>query len=148
MIRWMLVCLGLLLVYVPSAADAQSIPKGSYRQTCDSCRISNMALVCACERNNGKRQPTFLTARECFSSRKLRSGFDIVNDNGNLQCARASSNLPPGSYRQTCRNCQADGSRLKCECRRSNGSWNKTGWWNYSKCRAVGNKNGKLYCER
>jgi hypothetical protein len=142
MVRVTLLVLGLLVAFQPWPTNAQSLPNGSYRNTCGQCRIHEGALVCFCKNRKGQAQPTFLFPAFC------RGNSEVVNNGGNLECGRSTGGLPPGSYKMTCRNCSVAGTKLKCQCQRRNGSWNNTGGWNFSGCRSVGNNDGRLYCER
>ncbi len=78
----------------------------------------------------------------------------ISNQNGRLTCVYYSnggggwSQLPYGSYSQSCQSCYMNGSTLQCQCRTVNNSWRAASLYmpscyNYS----AGNQNGRLVCE-
>jgi len=54
---------------------------------------------------------------------------------------------PRGSYTQSCRDVQVSGDRLEAQCRRADGSWERTGL-NLGNCNGgdVSNQNGRLVC--
>lgn len=56
---------------------------------------------------------------------------------------------PPGSYAQTCRDCQNDCTFLLCNCRSPDGTIKQTGI-DYAACpgHAIANESGKLICSR
>src|SRR3954465_13967384 len=65
-----------------SAAQAQGVPPGSYRQSCSDARIEGGALVATCRTANGAGQRTALPAvNRCIG--------DIGNNNGVLSCNTA-----------------------------------------------------------
>jgi hypothetical protein len=65
-----------------SAAQAQGVPPGSYRQSCSDARIEGGALVATCRTAHGAMQRTALPAVN-------RCAGDIGNNNGVLQCNTA-----------------------------------------------------------
>jgi hypothetical protein len=68
---------------VASMAVAQSLPRGSYRQTCRNIRLTENGLYASCERTNGTWKDTNLSSY----------GFpcdDIENDDGDLVCVGPS----------------------------------------------------------
>jgi hypothetical protein len=65
-----------------SAAEAQGVPPGSYRQTCSDARLEGGALVATCRAANGAGQRTALAVNRCVG--------DIGNNNGVLNCNTAS----------------------------------------------------------
>lgn len=55
--------------------------------------------------------------------------------------------LPPGSYRDSCRDCYTEGRELRCQCRDRDGHWIDTKI-RYQRCDwAIMNDNGHLACE-
>ena len=62
----------------------------------------------------------------------------------------AAQNFPPGSWRQSCKDARMEGrDDLVAECRRRDGSWNRTRI-DIDQCGrggSVGNDNGRLVCE-
>ncbi len=140
MVRILMLALGLLLLAPPEAVNAQNVP-GSYRKTCDTCRVQDNALLCICQRKNGARQPTFVWLNKCPRP------FEVINDNGDLYCVSADQ-LPPGSYKRTCGKCSMKGNTLICNCQRRDGSVKKGTKLNVRNCNWVANNSGNLYCER
>jgi len=56
--------------------------------------------------------------------------------------------LPPGSYKQSCRNCQQVGNRLICDCKNIEKDYNTSIMHNASNCTRVINSDGKLKCRQ
>ncbi len=57
-------------------------------------------------------------------------------------------NLPPGSWRDSCRKARVDGHFLTAECRKKSGSYRDV-TFDLRGCNGdIGNDNGKLFCER
>jgi len=73
-----------------SAAQAQGVPPGSYRQSCSDARIEGGALVATCQAGGGGR------AQRSSLPQVSRCTGDIGNNNGVLQC-----NYATGSARGT-----------------------------------------------
>ena len=116
-------------------------PKGSYQNSCKDIQVEGKQLRAKCQKRNGSWNKTKINYKKC-------SG-DIRNDNGELSCkGGGGSKIPKGSYRETCRDSYVEGNRLYSQCKKQNGSWNKTSI-NYKNCnRDIRNDNGKLSCER
>ncbi len=115
------------------------LPKGNYWKTCRSCTMRGDKLFCECRTTNNYWTRTEL--RGAYSCRK------IVNDNGVLRCHRRHRHFSlRGNYRQTCRRCSFNGNRLKCHCKRMNGSWHKTKLYSAANCPFIVNANGRLRC--
>jgi hypothetical protein len=56
--------------------------------------------------------------------------------------------LPPGSWRDSCRKARVEGHFLTAECRRKSGSYRDV-TFDLRRCSGdIGNDNGKLFCER
>ena len=82
-----------------SAAQAQGVPPGSYRQSCTDAHIEHGALVATCRSEHGRMMRSSLAeVGRCIG--------DIGNTNGVLQCnyatgpARGTAEAVPGSGRQ------------------------------------------------
>jgi hypothetical protein len=74
----------ILSLCIASLAVAQSIPRGSYRQTCRNIRVDGNGLYATCETRNGSWKDTNLSS----------NGFpcdDIENDDGELVCVGPSN---------------------------------------------------------
>jgi CVNH domain len=131
---------------------AQSVPSGSYQQTCKNIDVLNDVLTANCQDRDGKWEATQL--------RDYRScGSDIMNDNGALRCGNSAngpvagypggyqSGVPTGSYTQTCQEIRIHGDDLEARCQTTDGNWHKTKLDDFQKCRGdVANENGNLRC--
>lgn len=143
-----LVC-ALVLCALPGVA--QSIPPGSYQQTCTDMSVYGSALSARCQDKNGAWRSTRLS--------DFQNCSEIVNDNGSLRCSKSryqgngfvqggyGQGYPRGDYVQTCRDIRADGNRLDAECQRRDGSWRRTSLDDMSRCRgSIINNDGNLMC--
>ena len=144
--------IGLVLLAIQGIAGAQSVPSGSYQQTCKNIDVRNDVLVANCQDMDGKWEATQL--------RDYRScGSDIMNDNGALRCGNTvngsqpgyqggnQAGLPNGSYTQTCQEIRVHGDDLEARCQTTDGNWHKTKLDDFQKCRGdVSNENGTLRC--
>lgn len=118
---------------------------GNYQNSCNSCQFFGGRLQCSCQRADGSMR---------YSSLRDADGCSFIeNINGQLTCTGQSriNYLPGGSYQQTCRNCNFDGSRLSCQCQTRN-QWQAlyTTLMNVQSCRpgSIQNINGTLRCYR
>ena len=140
--------IALLCIAIQGIGQAQSVPSGSYQQSCRNVGIQDNMLTANCQDSDGKWEATQL--------RDFQScGGDIMNDNGALRCAANGSapvsgyqaGVPNGSYTQTCQDVHVDGDDLKARCQTADGNWHNTKLDDYQKCRGdVANENGKLRC--
>lgn len=113
-------------------------PKGTYQNSCKNIRVDGNQLKAKCEKRNGSWNSTKINYKKCKG--------DISNNNGELSCNGGGSKIPKGSYRDTCRDSYVEGGRLYSQCKKKNGSWNKTSI-NYKNCnKDIKNDNGKLSC--
>lgn len=134
-------------------AAAQSVPMGSYLQSCQDVREVAGWLKATCRDNSGRWVESTTAIAWCTSG-------EIVNDNGKLACrpraggtvgspgSSFSGDRPPmGTYMGTCRDIKLWGGWLKATCQDSNGRWIESsispGW-----CagRDIANANGQLAC--
>lgn len=115
-------------------SDAAPPPGGSYLKTCRNVRAEDDRLFAECQDRDGKWRRTDLDFGDCPA--------EIRNDNGRLDCTAPSNipptppttpqswprsnGLPPGSYRQTCRDLSVMGGTLTGECKAKNGIWRTT----------------------
>ena len=115
------------------------LPAGSYTESCRNMSVSRNYLEAECQRLDGRWRPASLSLDQC--------GRGIRNVDGRLECPAAQSvRLPPGSYRDTCRDYSVDGRQLEAQCRRKNGGWRDTSI-DLSKCKAaIRNDDGRLTC--
>jgi hypothetical protein len=143
---------GLALLAIQGAAMAQSVPTGSYQQTCKNVDVRNDVLIANCQDMDGKWEATQL--------RDYRScGSDIMNDNGALRCGNTvngtqpgyqagyQQGVPNGSYTQTCQDIRVHGDDLEARCQTVDGNWHKAKLDDFQRCRGdVANENGNLRC--
>jgi hypothetical protein len=127
--------------------DDDWLPRGSYRDSCRSERVTGDTLMAECRDQNGRWRYTELANfRSCEG--------DIYNANGILACRRGGGDddhdddgaLPGGNWRYTCRNARVYGRILYAECRDSYGTWRATSL-DLLQCQGeVANLNGRLAC--
>src|SRR5262245_11527413 len=103
-----------LFVAAPSAEARQSLPEGSYLDTCRNLYIEGDTLYGECQDNRGKWKKTWISGYQYCDG-------DIVNNNGVLDCrggrrpdeaepaAPAEGGLPAGNWAKTCRDAVMDG---------------------------------------
>ena len=128
-----------------SVSQAQSIPPGSYQQTCKNIDMRNDVLAANCQDSSGHWQSVLL--RDVGSCRS-----DIINDDGALRCSRGvgyqggnQAGVPGGPYAQSCREMHVNGDDLEARCQTASGDWKSTKLDDYNKCRGdIVNDNGKL----
>jgi len=102
------------------ASNAQSMPPGSYQQTCRNIDFRDGVLAANCQDSTGRWQSALL--RDVQSCRS-----DIINDDGALRCSRSggvngiAAGLPGGSYTQSCQDVRASGDDLHARCPTANG---------------------------
>ena len=145
--RW---AIALVCIAIQGLGRAQSIPSGSYQQSCRNVGVRDEVLTANCQDSDGKWEATQL--------RDYRScGGDIMNDNGALRCSASApvagyqpgyqAGVPNGSYTQSCQDVRVDGDDLKARCQSADGNWHNAKLDDYQKCRGdVVNENGKLRC--
>lgn len=136
-------------VALPAPVLAQSLPPGSYLETCTKPRVDGGwsgnyrgTLRADCPDNRNRYKSTSISA-DCDG--------DIANNNGQLQCSRYSSigggNLPPGSYRLTCYGSRVSSSTLQSTCMDNyNNRRNTSISVNSCRGRNIANDNGRLVC--
>ena len=153
MMRMILAALAATLL-TGAAMAAQSVPKGSYLESCRNAAIEGDRLNAECQSDAGKWKTTWLDGyRYC--------GGDIANEDGLLVCrgvrlteeeaagsagSAARGELPPGPWRETCRDGVLDGEILRASCQDRNGAWRAT-FLDLGACPGeVGNVDGQLVC--
>jgi hypothetical protein len=139
----------IVLAGITSAAEpVRAQPSGSYLQTCRDIEVRgkkrpNALLIAECQTRKGHWLESSLYYKQCRG--------DIYNDNGRLTCqggqAGNPGGLPPGNWRQTCREAYLDGRYLNAECRTLSGRW-VDAVINLSSCpnAPLSNQNGRLVC--
>ncbi len=124
-----------------SKKNGSKLPKGSYKNSCKDSYTEGGRLYSKCENRNGKWKNTSINYKKCNKN--------ISNDNGKLVCGSAgggSGKLPPGSYKDSCKNIYKEGNVLEAECRNKNGKWKHTSI-RFKNCKnGLWNDNGKLRC--
>jgi hypothetical protein len=152
-----------LILFEASFAQAQQFPPGSWQQSCRNARMEGRDdLVAECRTSDGRWNRTKIDIDRCGR------GGSVANRNGELVCQTSGQNnqgnqnyqgnqnkqgwwgqgLPPGSYRQSCRNIRMEGrDDLIAECRRNNGNM-RTTKLDIDRCsgRDIANDNGHLVC--
>ncbi len=140
-----LVCFAAL----PAPVLAQSLPPGSYLETCTNPRVDGgwggnyrgtLRADCPDSRNRFR---STSTSADCDG--------DIANNNGQLMCSRygniGGGNLPRGSYRMSCYGSRMNGGTLQSTCMDTyNNRRNTTINVNSCRGRDIANDNGRLTC--
>jgi len=125
------------------------IPRGDYQLTCRDITSNGNTVQARCQKRNGDWHTTSLNYRNCHGG--------IINNDGHLQCGAGGGyggggwqgGLPPGDYKETCRNMRVNGSRLDATCQKRDGNWRDTSLSNYNQCRSrIVNDDGHLRCGR
>ncbi|MEX0999320.1 MAG: CVNH domain-containing protein [Thermodesulfobacteriota bacterium] len=133
-----LVLLASLLINTDTLA--QQYPPGNYKESCtDLLKIGHM-LEAKCRKQDGTWQSTVLFYGRCNGP--------IHNNNGQLTCNQGGGNnrLPPGDYKNSCRDMNVNGDILQAQCQRRDGSWRFTSI-DYDECyNDITNRNGRLVC--
>jgi hypothetical protein len=148
------------LLVAPSVLHAETIPPGSYQQSCTGINADWRTLSATCRTRNGS-----WTYTELEDYRRCNA--DITNDNGNLRCADDDQGgdddrqrdgdwrdqrdhngwAPRGSYQQSCRNIDIDDGTLTAECQDRRGRWRYTELDDFRRCPGdITNADGMLRC--
>ncbi len=129
----------------PAQAQWQSgWPAGSWQFSCRNARLTGPNFFAQCTANNGAWVGSSINLNQCPSRQ-------VGNSNGRLFCEGGrpgfGTNLPGGSWRQSCQNASMSGNVVRAACSTGRGfaqtSFNMRncpGW-------ALGNSNGRLFCE-
>ncbi len=114
-------------------------PAGSYSKTCKDIKVAGNELRAKCEKRSGNWKNTRIKYKKCDR--------DIWNDNGELSCKKKKgSNVPVGSYKNSCKDYYVESGKLYASCEKRNGRWNKSSI-KYKNCdRDISNDNGELVC--
>src|SRR5215467_15538052 len=78
----LLVALAFVIALCGLPAMAQSLPPGSYQQTCTNLSMNGSTLYARCQDVNGGWRSTSLNVQNCTG--------EIINNNGSLQCGGQS----------------------------------------------------------
>lgn len=144
---WILAVAATFALGLGSLANAQSIPPGSYQQTCKNVDFHGDTLAANCQDSSGHWHDASLhDVARCQS--------DIINDDGSLRCSRGVgaptgtvAGVPGGAYSQTCRDVRLDGNDLVARCQSASGDWHDAKLDDFNKCHGdIVNDNGKLRC--
>jgi len=117
------------------------LPGGNWRNSCRDAREDGRLLYADCDDGNGNYNNSSVDTTLCPRS-------EVVNTHGRLYCANgeASSVLPPGTWRTSCRNGFIQNGVLHAECQNGNGAWVSSSI-NLRNCRGpIGNVRGQLVC--
>jgi hypothetical protein len=119
--------------------DRDSLPRGSYRETCRDIRVRGDALTAKCQAMNGRWVRTSLDdVGHCVG--------EVVNDDGHLQCGRRAWQ-GSGTYVQTCAPIYVIGDALRARCQTRDGRWVWTSLNDADHCRGgIVNIDGQLRC--
>jgi hypothetical protein len=143
-------------VLLAAPAEAAKLPPGSYQQSCHNAYVDSSSgkakLFAECPDRQGNMHHSGVQFMRC-------SG-DIANQDGELGCVQGASGggqnngapggggLPAGTWQQSCRDPQLNGTMLTATCLRGGGG---SGYSSIDTraCAGgpVGNQNGQLYCE-
>ena len=127
------------------ANGAESIPRGSYKESCRNIKVNGSTLSAECKGREGKFWPTHLQNYD-------RCKGVIVNDDGQLVCSKCGGARGPcGSYRETCTDITVTGELLRARCqiedaRGHRSDYVETSLRNFERCKDIVNDNGKLVC--
>ena len=134
---------GLMITGVSDPAAAQTLPPGSYKQSCANPSVSGTTLGATCASGEGSQIYSELhNIDQCLG--------DIANYNGVLTCQKDMAAVP-GSYLESCINIAAtpvgSSATLHALCKRRDGAWSKTSLPHYDDCRGdIANDHGQLIC--
>lgn len=119
--------------------DRDSLPRGSYKETCRDIRRQGDMLVARCQTIDGRWMRSSLDdVQRCVG--------EIVNDNGQMQCSRQPFQAN-GPYMQTCSPVYVRGDDLRARCATRDGRWVWTSLDHFQDCRApIVNWDGQLRC--
>lgn len=112
----------------------------SFRESCRDISLRRGTLEARCRKVDGTWNWSTLALSGCYG--------DITNDDGILRCGgrQVHALLPTGSYRQSCRNLEVQGTVLNGECRDNRGHWVLSSL-DLTPCGGqVDNRNGVLGC--
>lgn len=159
MLRWigfLGIGFGVVFGLAIAMANAQSVPPGSYLDSCREARDVAGWLKATCRDRAGRWVDATMAIAWC------PPGNDIVNDNGRLACGAAgmrnapsppavpsmSERPPAGSYTATCRDIRMVAGWLKAYCQDSRGRWvdatTAASWCTGG--RDIANVDGRLTC--
>ena len=117
------------------------LPGGNWRNSCRDAREDGRMLYADCDDGNGNFSNSSVDTSLCPRG-------EVVNTHGRLYCAngQASSVLPPGSWRTSCRNGFIQGGVLHAECQNGSGAWVASSIDLRGCSGPIGNVRGRLVC--
>lgn len=119
--------------------ERDSLPRGSYVETCRHIRMRGDSLTAQCETMSGRWVHSTLNDVD-------RCVGEVVNDDGQLQCGRRGW-LASGSYVQTCAPIYVRGDDLRARCQARDGRWVWSSLGDFERCGGgIVNDNGHLRC--
>ncbi|GIL38227.1 CVNH domain-containing protein [Roseiterribacter gracilis] len=134
--------LALALLSFAGSASAQSVPGGTWRETCRDPYMRGDTLTALCMTRDGQWRESRIDAGDC-------RGGGIENDNGRLNCASGGGwggRRAGGSYLATCRDVRQDGPMIRARCQDQDGEW-RTSRIDARDCRNdIANIDGRLAC--
>jgi hypothetical protein len=134
----------LALLSFAGTASAQSLPGGTWRETCRDPYMRGDTLGAICMTRDGDWRESRVDAGDC-------RGGGVENDNGRLQCARGGRDgwgggRNRGSYLATCRDVRQEGPMIRARCQDQDGDW-RTSRIDARECRYdIANIDGRLAC--
>ena len=136
----------------PIIPNADNIPPGRYRHSCEGCKVDGEYVVCeGCKNADGQ----WVVAKALISSCQ-----SFMNMDGTLVCSRSVQDnevdIPDGEYKQSCGGCfvfmpedEPGKKYLGClECMDSKGEMHLNELDITEPCDAIVNMEGELICRR
>lgn len=105
-------------LFINTDSFAQQHPLGNYKYTCTDLLKIGHILEAKCRKQDGTWQSTVIFYGNCDGP--------IHNNNGQLTCNQGGGDnnwLPPGNYKNSCRNMNVNKDILQAQCQRCDGSW-------------------------
>jgi hypothetical protein len=119
--------------------ERDSLPRGSYAESCREIRMRGDLLTARCQSMSGRWMRTSLdNVGGCVG--------EVVNDDGQLQCGRRGWQ-ESGSFVRTCAPIYVRGDDLRAKCQTGDGRWVWTTLDGFDRCGGrIININGQLRC--
>lgn len=140
--------LALAALMIGMPARAQSVPPGSYLNSCRDVRVVAGWLKASCQDRSGRWVEATTAPSWCAP------GNDIANEDGRLTCKAGAAGggfgerAPPGSYMASCRDIRMVAGWLKASCQDRRGRWVEAttapSWCTGG--RDIANEDGRLTC--
>jgi len=117
-----------------------TLPPGSYLNSCDNCTFTRGVLACTCDKSNGTQLPAKLTLTSCpdtdipncEGTLGVGSCFSILNKRSCVYSYDFGSVTGPSSPSRVCEEYDANDAAGQAECASENGVWSDEpcGNWN------------------